>query len=246
MKLALQDQEAGSDWRDVERRALADVHLAGQGWVGLAASALTKCITEPVEDAWMFPWTQGHWARHGDTLRVLAKGAHAQTHNLTEDYPLLITLAKYWAHSNPPPVATLLLRVVIEYHLRSQHMAVARELMEFIRGLLTRGERHPLERTLGAAVSIRKLLSMMGELEVAAGPSGALIGHGDDFLQLGTVNLHIADDVRCISNSYVAACAQALGQEQLCVTALERGFAPDLLAAERPLAGRRIERNDGG
>lgn len=177
MKGALQNHETDPDWRDAERRALADIHLAGHRWVGLAASALIRCISEPVEEGWMFSWTQAHWARHGEVLRVLAKGAHAQTNNLTEDFPLLVTLAKYWEHSNPPPIATLLLRVVLEYHLRSQHLAAIRELMEFVRGLLKVSGRHALERALGAAVSINKLLSRMAELEVSAGKSGQLTGH---------------------------------------------------------------------
>lgn len=172
-----QDLGTDSDWRETERRALADIHLASRMWVGLAASAVMRCITDPVAEAWMFSWTQAHWVRHGEILRTLAKEAHADTGNLTDDYPLLVTLAKYRNHPNPPAVATTLLRLVLECHLRSQHQPVMNELMEPLRGLLRAGGRNPLDRTIGAATSVPKLLSMMDDLEASAGQSRDLTGH---------------------------------------------------------------------
>jgi hypothetical protein len=164
------------------------VSLLSRGWQRIAARYLTRLLGTPPADRVAFRWSAAHWLRHRDVLRDMAQGAvKLQADRLAGEHPLLATLELYAKKQSPSAIATLLMRIVFEHHLRgTQPSSAVLATAEILRGIL-RGHR-TIERAIGGAATVDELLSAMAALQEAAGEAEALTGHGD-FDQLWRTDL---------------------------------------------------------
>ena len=151
--------------------------MPARGWQRITARYLTRVLATPTADPVAFRWSSAHWLRHRDVLREMARQASTlRSPGLATSHPILATIEAYARAESPSAIATLLMRIVFEHHLRgSQPSSAVLATAECLRGVL--GGHGVIERAIGGAATVGELVASMELLREQADDGAPLTGH---------------------------------------------------------------------